>query len=70
MFSILNIDSKWAHFVNKTIRKVIAITDFCQIKLILTLFIPGFLRALKPGGVHIVHGVLYFCLVNAIDLNF
>ena len=29
---MLNIDSKWAHFVNKPIRKVIAITDFCQNK--------------------------------------
>ena len=35
MFLILNIDTKWAHFVNKTIRKVIAITDFCQNELVL-----------------------------------
>ena len=38
---IFNIDSKWAHFVNKTIRKVIAITDFCQNKVILKVFLTG-----------------------------
>ena len=47
MFSILNIDSIWAHFVNKTIRKVIDITDFCQIKLILKVEFQALLNVLN-----------------------